>query len=234
VTSEGGITTEAKASERYESADLAVLEFDSNPAFPCPEWNIPENLDDVLAAGAASAVLRERTADGGIAFTPVWITNVTRETIRVSPRDANGEIKSGMSGSQLMVNGIFVGILRTIGDNGRTGFVIRSDVAVRVLGNFFTGRMSPAASDAVNLTLTRGRSTVLGDQNTVFGYYAGHGPLGIYVRMNGISHEMGPGTRLPFPDSRRNCVIILMKFEEVQGIARGGERADFRVACTPK
>jgi hypothetical protein len=234
ATSEGGITTEADPSERYESADLAVLEFASNPAFPCPEWNVPKNLDDVLAAGATSAVLRERARDGSIAFTPVWITNITRETIRVSPRDATGEIKSGMSGSQLLVNGMFAGILQRITDNGRTGFVMRSDNAVRVLGSFFTGRMSPEASDAVNLTLTRGKSIVLGDQHTVFGYYAGHGPLGIYVRMNGVSHEMGPGTRLTFPDSRRNCVIILMEFEEVQGIARGNERADFRVACTPK
>jgi hypothetical protein len=234
ATTEGGVTTEAEPRQKYESADLVVLAFDPNPAFPCPEWNVPENLDDVLAGGATSAVLRQRAENGGIAFIPVWITNVTRETIRVTPRETNGRIMSGMSGSQLIVNGQFAGILRSVGDDGRTGLVMRSDNVVRVLGNFFTGRMSPMASDAVNLTLKRGESTVLGDQHTVFGYADGKGPLGIYVRMNGESHEMGPGTRLPFPDSRRNCVVILIRFAEVQGISWGGEKADFRVACTPK
>lgn len=233
VTGEGGVKTLATRIARYEAADLAVLSFVPSPAFPCPEWNVPENLGELLVSGATSAVLRHRQGPGNVALTPVWITSVDRETIRVSPREQGGQIDSGMSGSQLIVNGQLAGIVLRVEKDGRIGIVMRSDNVVRVLGNFFTTRNSPVASDAVNLRLIKGESTVLGDQYTAFGYYDDNGRMGIEVRLNGEKHLMSAGMRLPFPDSRGNCFVILIRYE-LSPFNSNRDAADFRIACTPK
>jgi hypothetical protein len=233
VTGEGVVKTVATAIARYESADLAVLSFVPSPAFPCPEWNVPGNLNELLVSGATSAVLRSRDAAGNVALTPVWITSVDRETIRVSRREPGEIIQSGMSGSQLIVNGQLAGMVMRVTEDGKTGIVMRSDNIVRVLGNFFTTVNSPIASDAVNLRLIKGESTVLGDQYTAFGYYDDNGSLGIRVRLNGDEHQMSAGMRLPFPDSRGNCFVILIRYS-LPRTTEHSFTADFRIACTPK
>lgn len=233
---EGGRKLDAQIRRPFPESDLVILEIEADPAFACGTWNIPERLADLLTGEMATAVLRYRQERGDIEFMPVWIRTVGAEKVIVAPRVPGEQISEGMSGSQLIVNGVFSGLLLRRLENG-SGEVIRSDHVQRLVSAFFATRPRPAAPlviEEANLILLRGRSVVLGDQGAVFGVYDIMHNRGAKVRLNGVSHDMEPGMRLPFPDSRRDCFITLIRFENISPVSNGSEEIAFRVVCQPR
>jgi hypothetical protein len=152
-----------------------------------------------------------------------------------------------MSGSQLLVNGQFAGMLQRVQPDSGTGYVVRADVIERVIGGFFTGPRNedpdfsppPLAvpSNEINLWLRRYESVMVGDQHTSFGIkeYSGLG-YSLQIQMNTDWHYMSPGQRMPFPDSRGECHIIYMRTDDPTPTPdrHGDERHGFAVVCNRK
>ncbi len=233
VSGEGGVTVEAHVRERFVRADLVILQFPATSALPCPEWNIPDNLGELLLDSSLPSSLRLRQKDGSIDFIPVWVRNVDPQNIRVVPRLATDGLDRGMSGGQLIVRGVFAGILQEV-ENG-TGIVLRSDYVQRIVSGFFARRprpQPPMVSAEVTLTLSEGESRIIGDRNSVFGYIE-HGNSNVTVKLNGVERTIGPGDRLSFPDSRGECFIVVVRWDNPSGIYSGTPQASFRVACNP-
>jgi hypothetical protein len=233
VAGEGGVKVEANVRERFLRADLVILQFPATSALPCPEWNIPENLGELLLDSSAPASLRIREEDGSIIFIPVWVRSVDPQNVTIVPRMTTDMLTGGMSGSQLIVKGVFAGVLQEV--NNGTGSVMRSDYVQRIVSGFFARRPRPQApmvSAEVTFTLAEGESRIIGDRNSGFGYIR-RGERNVTVKLNGVERTIGPGDRLSFPDSRGECFIVVLRWDNPSGIWSGTPQASFRVACNP-
>jgi hypothetical protein len=243
ATGESNAPADVRVIRQYDGADIAILQFTGTRTVNCPAWTIPADLSARLSDASVSAVLRVRNADA-ITSIPVWIRRVDAEYVTITPRLPDDHFAAGMSGGQLLVNGVFAGILlstepvrrdsRVASESAR---VLRSDVLDRLISGFFTGtpvegigNRPPAPlgvpSNEPDLWLRIGQSVVLGDQNTGFGMDRDWGRGKIDVIFNGALRAMSPGTRIEFPDSRGQCVIIYLR-TETDG------RAAFAIRCSP-
>jgi hypothetical protein len=242
---DGGAQMVFTLQQPHEDSDIAILTSRTPVRSRCVPWQVPSNLTDLLEDQSHTAVLRSREEDGGLSFTPVWIRSVTSRHVRVTPRESE-RLQSGMSGSQLLVNGRFVGMLQRVEPDSGIGLVIRTDVIERVVGGFFTAPRNQepdlsapplgSPSNVVNLWVRTGQSVLLGDRHTSFGitrWYPGSSPQ-IRVQMNDDAPYMRAGSRLPFRDSRGECHIIYMRSEDTDPNRSGDERHGFAVVCTRK
>jgi hypothetical protein len=242
---DGGARAELNLLRPYAEADLAILDSRAAPVSECTRWRLPPNLQALLADPSSVAVLRSREADGSLSFVPVWIENVSSNHVQITPRESTRHLLSGMSGSQLLVNGEFPGMLLSVDPTDGHGRVVRSDIIDRLVGGFFTAPRnedpdfsSPplgAPVNDVNLWIRTNESVVLGDQNTSFGVITWHGVFRrIQVQMNADQPHMNPGARLPFADSRGECHIIYMRTEDPDPNRDYDERHGFVVVCKRK
>jgi hypothetical protein len=183
---ESNAPADVRVIRQYDGADIAILQFTGTRTVNCPAWTIPADLSARLSDASVSAVLRVRNADA-ITSIPVWIRRVDAEYVTITPRLPDDHFAAGMSGGQLLVNGVFAGILlstESVRNDGRVASesarVLRSDVLDRLISGFFTGtppveslgNRPPAPlgepSSEPDLWLRVGQSVVLGDRNTVF------------------------------------------------------------------
>jgi hypothetical protein len=251
ATGEDGTPVDVRVIREYNRADVAILQFTGPRAGHCPEWNIPSDLSVRLSDASVSAVLRVRNGDA-ITSIPVWIRRADNEYVTITPRLSDDHFSAGMSGGQLLVNGVFAGILLStelIREDGRVSSesvrVLRSDVLDRLIDGFFTGpppieeagNRPPAPlgvpSDEPDLWLPTGRTVVLGDQNTAFAVsqaYVGW----LAIRINGEPNQMPAGSRFSFPDSRGDCFIMYLRTDDPGGKLDGTERHAFAIRCNPK
>jgi hypothetical protein len=242
---DGGARAELNLLKPYSDADLAILDSRTAPVSECTRWRLPPNLQAMLADPSSVAVLRSREADGSLSFVPVWIENVSSNHVQITPRESARHLLSGMSGSQLLVNGQFAGMLLSVDPTDGRGRVVRSDVVDRLVGGFFTAPRnedpdfsSPALGtpiNDVNLWIRTSESVVLGDENTSFGVATWDGTSRwIRVQMNDDQPWMSAGTRFPFRDSRGECHIIYMRTEDPNPNRDYDERHGFVVLCKRK
>jgi hypothetical protein len=242
AVAENGETAEVSVLRPFVRADLAILEQRSGPALPCPPWSVPPDLSARLSDASVGAVLRLRNEDG-LFFMPVWIRHVGVETITIAPRDAD-RLESGMSGSQLLVGGVFAGVLLSVDAESGRGNVLRSDAIDRLVNSFFTGPRNRdpdltvpppgGAASEPNLWLLDKQSVVLGNRNTSFGIiYVDPQSFSLRVISNGSEHVMYPGSRLSFADTRGDCFIIYMRADNSDPQNQGEERFGFLVVCNP-
>jgi hypothetical protein len=243
ATGENNAPADVRVIRQYDGADIAILQFTGTQTVNCPAWKTPTDLSARLADASVNAVLRVRNADA-ISSIPVWIRRVDAEYVTITPRLPDDHFVAGMSGGQLLVEGVFAGILLSTeptrnDDRGASESVrvLRSDVLDRLISGFFTGtpvegigNRPPAPlgvpSNEPDLWLRIGQSVVLGNQNTGFGMLRDWGRGNIDVIFNGALRGMSPGTRIEFPDSRGQCVIIYLR-TETDG------RAAFAIRCSP-
>ncbi|HKP75843.1 MAG TPA: hypothetical protein VJT67_09900 [Longimicrobiaceae bacterium] len=243
ATGESNAPAEVRVIRQYDGADIAILQFTGTRTVNCPAWKTPTDLSARLADASVNAVLRVRNADA-ISSIPVWIRRVDAEYVTITPRLPDDHFAAGMSGGQLLVEGVFAGILLStepVRSDSRGASesvrVLRSDVLDRLISGFFTGtpvegigNRPPAPlgvpSNEPDLWLRIGQSVVLGDKNTGFGMLRDWGRGNIDVIFNGGVRGMSPGTRFEFPDSRGQCVIIYLRTEP-------DGRAAFAIRCSP-
>lgn len=189
ATGESNAPAEVRVIRQYDGADIAILQFTGTRTVNCPAWTIPADLSARLSDASVSAVLRVRNADA-ITSIPVWIRRVDAEYVTITPRLPDDHFAAGMSGGQLLVEGVFAGILlstepvrRDSRGASESVRVLRSDVLDRLISGFFTGtpvegigNRPPAPlgvpSSEPDLWLRIGQSVVLGDQNTGFAVQA--------------------------------------------------------------
>jgi hypothetical protein len=238
---DGGAQTEVTLQHLYVEADLALLNSGSVPLSECAQWRIPPNLSALLADPSSTAVLRSREVDGSLSFAPVWIRRVSSNHVQITPREPV-PLQSGMSGSQLLVNGHFAGMLLTVDPTDGNGQVLRSDAIDRLVGGFFTAPRnedpdfsSPPLGtpvNEVNLWIPTRESVVLGDQNTSFGVLSWYpGTREILVQISDNQPFMNAGRQLPFPDSRGECHIIYIRTDDPNPSRDYDERHGFIVVC---
>jgi hypothetical protein len=243
ATGESNAPADVRVIRQYDGADIAILQFTGTQTVNCPAWKIPTDLSARLGDASVNAVLRVRNADA-ISSIPVWIRRVDAEYVTITPRLSDDHFASGMSGGQLLVEGVFAGILLSsepVRSDSRVASesvrVLRSDVLDRLISGFFTGtpvegigNRPPAPlgvpSNEPDLWLRIGQSVVLGDHNTGFGMLRDWGRGNIDVIFNGALRGMSPGTRIEFPDSRGQCIIIYLRTES-------DGRAAFAIRCSP-
>lgn len=240
---DGGAQMEFTLQQPYEDSDVAVLTSRTTVQSPCVPWQIPSNLTALLENPSHTAVLRARGPDGSLTFMPVWIRSVTSRDVRIAPRDSE-RLHSGMSGSQLLVDGKFAGMLQRVQPDSGIGYVIRTDAIERVVGEFFAAPRnrepdfsSPplgAASTEVNLWLRTGQSVIVGDQHSSFGVLRFLAGTRAHVQLNNEATYMVPGSRLPFRDSRGDCFIVYMRAEDPSSSRQDDERHGFSIVCNRK
>ncbi|MBB4635895.1 hypothetical protein [Longimicrobium terrae] len=239
ATDETG-TYPVRLAREYEGMDVAILAFVQPRTSNCPNWNIPADLATRISDASVSAVLRERNEDI-IISTPVWVERVEGQFITVSPRIVGSQISAGMSGAQLLVNGVFAGMVlsadRADGARERVR-VLRSDLLDRLVRDAFIGppvegvgnrpppRLGTASSEP-DLLMSTGQSVIVGDRNTTFAVLQAF-TSDLAVAVNGEAREMKPGTRIPFADSRGECFIIYLRSED------GWTRHVFAIRCNPR
>jgi hypothetical protein len=241
VTGDRGERATAELRQSYPGIDLAVVELATGWGFFCPEWDIPKDLQAMLADPSIEAVLRTREEDGSITFFPVWIRNVAADHVSVLARLPGDQITQGMSGSQLLIQGRFAGMLLSVEASRGTGRVIRSDVVDRHVRSFFAradtgGAAVPSLPPSEpNLWLRTDQGTLIGDRNTAFGVQEQWNSA-IRVSVNGTSHDIFPGARLPYPDSRGDCYIVYLRTEDpTPGDSLNGDaRHGFRLYCNER
>ena len=253
ATGESNAPADVRVIRQYDGADIAILQFTGTQTVNCPAWKIPTDLSARLGDASVNAVLRVRNADA-ISSIPVWIRRVDAEYVTITPRLPDDHFTAGMSGGQLLVEGVFAGILLStepVRSDSRVASesvrVLRSDMLDRLISGFFTGtppveslgNRSPAPlgepSSEPDLWLRIGQSIVIGDQNTVFGIQ-GNAPgirtsnvNNVIIAVNGRISSYVPGARIEFPDSRGQCFIIYLR-AEMDGRAK---RYAFAVRCSP-
>jgi uncharacterized protein YjbI with pentapeptide repeats len=141
------------------SNDLAVLPLSG--AGNCEAWPPAENVEAMLG-GKAEGNLKMRDTDNSIGLIPVYLTKISAKYFVIKPKDSSDPIKTGMSGSSLIVNGARVGLVRElcVDPNGcskgvvlKTGeaSVIRIDAAMLALESFFGSAPKYDLATAVTL-----------------------------------------------------------------------------------
>ncbi|MBB4638149.1 hypothetical protein [Longimicrobium terrae] len=243
-TAEDQVTGEATIAYSDPRADLAVLQTSTSGKVNCQAWSIPADLSARLNDASVNAVLRTRVEDDVISI-PVWIRRVQARQVTIEPRLSSDQLSTGMSGGQLLVNGVFAGILLSTEDydpqaKPGQGIVLRSDALDRILSGFFAIRPTEMGfrpppplgvpSNEPDLWLRLNESVVLGDQGSAFGITNDDGDQLSVNRGGGSPWGMEPGTRYDFPDSRGECYIIYLRAEGT-GTRK---RHAFAIRCTPK
>jgi hypothetical protein len=241
---EAGVRAELQLRQDYEGADLAVLEHAPGRTIPCSRWNVPANLSEILIEDPARVTLRQREDDGSVSFTPVTIQRVESGFVIIAPVDPRG-LSSGMSGSQLMVDGRFAGMLLTVDAPNGTGRVLRSDAIERLTSGFFTAprNQDPDFSTAPlgvpssepNLWLRTNQSVILGDRHTAFGVVEyNRRQNSLYIQLNGQPTYIVAGARMPFDDSRGECYLIYLRTDDPSPPQDSRVRHGFAVVCGPR
>lgn len=240
---DAGVRAELQLRQPYEGADLAILEHAPGRTIPCSRWSVPANLSEILIEDPARVTLRQRDDDGSVSFTPVTIQRVESGYITIAPADSRG-LQSGMSGSQLMVDGRFAGMLLTVDHTTGMGRVLRSDAIERLTSGFFTAprNQNPDFSTAPlgvpssepNLWLRTNQSVILGDRHTAFGVLAyNRRRNSLYIQLNGQPTYIVAGARMPFEDSRGECYLIYLRTDDPSPPQDSRVRHGFAVVCGP-
>ena len=119
---------------RVVPGDIAILRVMERGTLPCPEWNGAADVSALLRK-ASGGHLSVKEADGTSTIVPVTFRTVDTDTVEIRPSARGDEIRQGMSGASLIVNGALAGLLLTT--NNGVGTVTRIDNILRLTESFF-------------------------------------------------------------------------------------------------
>lgn len=127
----------------FPEFDLALLRITGAASNACGTSirNLATNLDELLVQ-RGNGYLSYVYEDGGIARTPVVAADIGPDQIRVRTVDPSEGILQGQSGSMLLVGDRPAGILLSV-ESGGEGRVLRFDVAIRRIEEFFRNPTPP-------------------------------------------------------------------------------------------
>lgn len=119
--------------------DIAVIRVASQGKITCGMgWPSTDNLDatltDAVSHSRQGVILRVRET-GGIVSYPVRFTGVDDRYVEVSPVDREGEAFKGVSGSQLLLDGMPVGMVLVTEDGVVRAY--RHDALSHLMSRFF-------------------------------------------------------------------------------------------------
>lgn len=137
IIGERNVISSATLVQTY-SADLAIARIDGGGKQKYTDWNVGKDFESILNRNS-SGFIEYREQDGSTKKTEVNITEVSNESITVTPKTTGYALAKGWSGSALFVNNgvdkIFLGLLTDI--DGTKGDVIRADYMMNIMSGFF-------------------------------------------------------------------------------------------------
>lgn len=139
IVAKNRLELEGKLIESFEP-DLAILKLGKSSNFRCKPLKKLEGLNAVMD-NSSTGVLEYRDEFGAINIFHVDITYIDQESITVIPKNPEIQLIKGMSGSSLYVtykgDKILLGMLMSITENLKTGYVYQIDDINRMLSPFF-------------------------------------------------------------------------------------------------
>lgn len=120
--------------------DLAVLEIEDSEGFNCEEWELNTNTATALD-NSSTGFIDYKDEFGTTNYFHVNITSMDDSSISIIPQNSDTFFSKGMSGSSLYVNykgdKVLMGMLISLENDLKTGYVYQIDDIFRVLEPFF-------------------------------------------------------------------------------------------------